>query len=111
MEQDFEEGGDDLGIEKDGGAAEDFACDFRLRLFCEIRRGIDGGIVVVCDGNDTRSERNVYVLQVLWETGSIPVLVMAADVGEKILTAGDGLEHIRTSSGCFLYSESSLRER
>ena len=33
VEQDFDEGGDDLGIEKDGGAAEDLTCDFSLCLF------------------------------------------------------------------------------
>lgn len=33
VEQDFDEGGDDLGIEKDGGAAEDFTGDFSLCLF------------------------------------------------------------------------------
>ena len=33
VEEDFDEGGDDLGIEKDGGAAEDFTCDFSLCLF------------------------------------------------------------------------------
>ena len=32
VEQDFDEGGDDLGIKKDGGAAEDFTCDFSLCL-------------------------------------------------------------------------------
>ena len=32
VEQDFDEGGDDLGIEKDGGAAEDFTGDFGLCL-------------------------------------------------------------------------------
>lgn len=30
VEQDFDEGGDDLGIEKDRGAAEDFTCNFSL---------------------------------------------------------------------------------
>lgn len=32
VEEDFDEGGNDLGIEKDGGAAEDFTCDFSLCL-------------------------------------------------------------------------------
>lgn len=32
VEEDFDEGSDDLGIEKDGGAAEDFTCDFSLCL-------------------------------------------------------------------------------
>lgn len=32
VEQDFDEGGDDLGIEKDGGAAEDLTCDLSLCL-------------------------------------------------------------------------------
>ena len=32
VEQDFDEGGDGLGIEKDGGATEDFTCDFSLCL-------------------------------------------------------------------------------
>ena len=33
VEEDFDEGGNDLGIEKDGGAAEDFTGDFSLCLF------------------------------------------------------------------------------
>lgn len=32
VEQDFDEGSDDLGIKKDGGAAEDLTCDFSLCL-------------------------------------------------------------------------------
>ena len=32
VEEDFDEGGDDLGIEKDGGAAEDFTGDLSLCL-------------------------------------------------------------------------------
>ena len=32
VKQDFDEGGDDLGIEKDGGAAEDFTGDLSLCL-------------------------------------------------------------------------------
>lgn len=32
VEEDFDEGGNDLGIEKDGGAAEDLTCDFSLCL-------------------------------------------------------------------------------
>lgn len=32
VEQDFDEGGNDLRIKKDGGAAEDFSCDFSLCL-------------------------------------------------------------------------------
>lgn len=32
VEEDFDEGGDDLGIEKDRGAAEDFTGDFSLCL-------------------------------------------------------------------------------
>lgn len=32
VEQDFDEGGNDLRIEKDGGAAEDFTCDLSLCL-------------------------------------------------------------------------------
>ena len=32
VEQDFDEGGNDLRIEKDGGAAEDFTGDFSLCL-------------------------------------------------------------------------------
>lgn len=32
VEQDFDEGGNDLGIEKDRGAAEDLTCDFSLCL-------------------------------------------------------------------------------
>lgn len=32
VEEDFDEGSDDLGIEKDGGAAEDFTGDFSLCL-------------------------------------------------------------------------------
>lgn len=33
VEQDFDEGGDDLRIKKDRGAAEDFTCDLSLCLF------------------------------------------------------------------------------
>lgn len=32
VEEDFDEGGDDLRIEEDGGATEDFTCDFSLCL-------------------------------------------------------------------------------
>lgn len=32
VEQDFDEGGNDLRIKKDRGAAEDFTCDFSLCL-------------------------------------------------------------------------------
>ena len=32
VEEDFDEGGNDLRIEKDRGAAEDFTCDFSLCL-------------------------------------------------------------------------------
>ena len=32
VEEDFDEGSDDLRIEEDGGAAEDFTCDFSLCL-------------------------------------------------------------------------------
>lgn len=32
VEEDFDEGGNDLRIKKDGGAAEDFTCDFSLCL-------------------------------------------------------------------------------
>ena len=32
VEEDFDEGGNDLGIEKDRRAAEDFTCDFSLCL-------------------------------------------------------------------------------
>lgn len=33
VEQDFDKGGNDLGIKKDRGAAEDITCDFSLCLF------------------------------------------------------------------------------
>lgn len=37
VEQDFDEGGNDLGIEKDRRAAEDLTCDLSLCLLCEVR--------------------------------------------------------------------------
>ena len=96
MKEDFHEGGDDFRIEEDGGAAEDFSGDFGFRFFFEVRRREDGGVVVVGHGDDAGAQGDIYIFQMLGKSGAVPTLVVAADVGQEVLAARDGLEHVRS---------------
>lgn len=102
VEEHFQEGRYHFRIEEDAGAGHNIPGYFIHILCFEIRGGIHHVVVVAGYGDDSGTQGDVYVFQMLRISGAVPSFVMTADVGEKVLAAGHRFQHIGSQLRMFL---------
>ena len=94
MEEHFQEGRYHFGVKEDAGAGHDIPGYFIHVLCFEVRGRVNHIVVVAGYGDDSGSQGDIYILQMLRISRAVPSFVVASDIREKVLTARHRFQHV-----------------
>lgn len=86
-------------VEQTAGACEKGLRDFTFVFLRKIRSGVDGIVIIIGDGKNAGTQRNVVIFQMLGISAAVPALMMEADVRDQVLACRVGFQHIGTQVG------------